>query len=169
MLRKDLCEILQKHISWLKGESFTKADLREAYLRGANLREAYLREANLREANLRGANLRGADLQTTKLRSIIFDANTLFPSCNIVLLANWGSVEDDLTSDLMNYDASNYLFPELFHKWANGSEKCPYANYQFSRSCNFDENEDLWKPERPLRTALSLVTELLETYCDKEK
>jgi len=49
-------------------ESFYRANLRGADLRGANLRGADLRGANLRGANLIGANLRGANLIGANLR-----------------------------------------------------------------------------------------------------
>ena len=85
---KNLNEILEKHLKWLRNEDGGElANLRGANLYGANLRganlyeanlyeadlyeadlyEADLYEANLRGADLRGANLRGADLRGANL------------------------------------------------------------------------------------------------------
>ena len=67
---KNLNEILEKHLKWLRDEyGGERADLREA-----DLREADLRGANLRGANLRGANLRGANIELTLL-------NKFYPIC----------------------------------------------------------------------------------------
>ena len=60
----ELEKIIEEHKLYLTsfGEEGTKADLRDADLRGANLLDANLRGADLRDADLCGANLRGADL-----------------------------------------------------------------------------------------------------------
>ncbi|GAA6306790.1 pentapeptide repeat-containing protein [Flavonifractor plautii] len=68
----DLKKILDEHLLWLNGEGGSRANLRDANLRGADLSGANLRGANLRDANLRGAdlsgvNLRGADLSGADL------------------------------------------------------------------------------------------------------
>lgn len=61
MTTKELQEILDKHMKWLKGEDGgERANLRGADLRGADLSSADLRGADLRGANLYGADLRGA-------------------------------------------------------------------------------------------------------------
>ena len=86
---KNLNEILEKHLKWLRDEyggeranlrgadlyeanlrraDLYEADLYEADLYGADLRGADLRGANLYGADLRGANLRGADLYEANLR-----------------------------------------------------------------------------------------------------
>ncbi|EIW5931210.1 pentapeptide repeat-containing protein [Salmonella enterica] len=69
----DLSKILEEHKVWITSmhESGSRADLRDADLRGANLRDADLRGANLRDADLCGADLRDADLRGANLR----DAN----------------------------------------------------------------------------------------------
>ncbi|EBP2487408.1 pentapeptide repeat-containing protein [Salmonella enterica] len=65
----DLSKILEEHKVWITSmrESGSRADLRDADLRGADLRDAYLRGADLRDADLRGADLRGADLRDANL------------------------------------------------------------------------------------------------------
>ncbi|EJH7526114.1 pentapeptide repeat-containing protein [Salmonella enterica] len=65
----DLSKILEEHKVWITSmrESGSRADLRDANLRGADLRDANLRGADLRDANLRDANLRGADLRGANL------------------------------------------------------------------------------------------------------
>ena len=61
---KELKEILDKHIRWLRqdgvGWEDLRADLRWADLQGADLSRANLRGADLYGANLYGANLYGA-------------------------------------------------------------------------------------------------------------
>ena len=76
MTAKDIKDILDKHLKWLKDEdggeraNLCGANLRDADLRGANLRGANLRGANLRGANLRDADLRGANLRDADLRGV---------------------------------------------------------------------------------------------------
>ncbi|HDL7128103.1 TPA: pentapeptide repeat-containing protein [Yersinia enterocolitica] len=66
----DLNKILGEHKIWVESyrENGSRANLRDANLRGANLRDADLRGADLRGANLRDADLRGADLRGADLR-----------------------------------------------------------------------------------------------------
>ncbi|EDQ0504920.1 pentapeptide repeat-containing protein [Salmonella enterica subsp. enterica serovar Mbandaka] len=65
----DLSKILEEHKVWITSmrESGSRANLRDADLRGANLCGANLRDADLCGANLRGANLRDADLRDANL------------------------------------------------------------------------------------------------------
>ena len=62
MNKKELDEILDKHLKWLHNEK----DGERANLSGADLRYADLRDADLRDADLSGANLSGADLRDAK-------------------------------------------------------------------------------------------------------
>ncbi|EDI0157926.1 pentapeptide repeat-containing protein [Salmonella enterica subsp. enterica serovar Panama] len=71
----DLSKILEEHKVWITSmrESGSRANLRDANLRGADLRDANLCDANLRganlcDANLCDANLRGANLCDANLR-----------------------------------------------------------------------------------------------------
>ncbi|EGK2514456.1 pentapeptide repeat-containing protein [Salmonella enterica] len=66
----DLSKILEEHKVWITSmrESGSRADLRDADLRGADLRDADLCGADLRDADLRGADLRDADLRGADLR-----------------------------------------------------------------------------------------------------
>ncbi|ELY5941219.1 pentapeptide repeat-containing protein [Cronobacter malonaticus] len=66
----ELSKILDEHKVWVTsfGENGSKANLRDANLRGANLCGADLRDANLRDANLRDADLRDANLRDADLR-----------------------------------------------------------------------------------------------------
>jgi len=135
-----LNEVLDLHKKWLDDKpDGMKANLQGANLQGANLQWADLREANLHRANLRGAdlhraNLRGADLQWADL-----------PPVTMILLCSWGKVNDDLTLDLMRWDAWNHSNgQEAFDTWVK-TDKCPYDAEQFQRAANFRENKDLWK------------------------
>jgi hypothetical protein len=125
--------------------------LRGADLRGADLREANLRGADLHEANLYGADLREADL----------------PAPTIVLLASWGSLSDDLTLELMRYDASCYPSPAAFDLWATGSGPCPYENCKVTRAALFTEKRELWSPGPSLRP-YDLMVRVLKEKCKWE-
>ena len=70
MEKKELDEILEKHVMWLNKNGGERAVLRKADLRGAGLSDTILREANLREAVLRRADLRGANLEGANLREV---------------------------------------------------------------------------------------------------
>jgi hypothetical protein len=69
----ELKSVLDKHLAWLIGKpdgsraNLRDADLRGADLYGANLRGADLYGANLRDADLYGANLYGANLYGANL------------------------------------------------------------------------------------------------------
>jgi hypothetical protein len=66
---KELKEILEKHLKWLRGGSDDeRANLDGANLDGANLDGANLDGASLRGVNLGGASLRWADLRWADLR-----------------------------------------------------------------------------------------------------
>lgn len=68
MTQTELNEVVRLHVMWLCGEEggeradLSRADLREANLRGVDLSRADLREADLRGADLRRANFSGADI-----------------------------------------------------------------------------------------------------------
>ncbi|HIE3985908.1 TPA: pentapeptide repeat-containing protein [Serratia marcescens] len=65
----ELRKILDEHKLWVTSlrESGSRANLRDANLRGANLRDADLCGANLCDADLCGADLRGANLRDANL------------------------------------------------------------------------------------------------------
>ncbi|EKH3383458.1 pentapeptide repeat-containing protein [Salmonella enterica] len=74
----DLSKILEEHKVWITSmhESGSRADLRDADLRGTNLRDADLRGADLRDADLYDADLRGANLYDADLRGAnLYDAD----------------------------------------------------------------------------------------------
>src|SRR5258708_6888658 len=119
------------------GADLRSADLRSADLRGADLRSADLRGANLWDADLRGANLRSADLRSADLRG----AN--LPSPQTVLAALWGTLSEQLTADLMEYDAGSHPDRNAFQKWSDGGP-CPYNDAKVQRAANFTENKKLW-------------------------
>ena len=62
MQASELKEILDQHKLWIDGKGGSRANLKNADLRGANLEDADLTGANLWGANLSGADLTGADL-----------------------------------------------------------------------------------------------------------
>ena len=69
MEASELKAILEQHRLWLAGKGGSRADLKNADLRGANLEDADLTGANLYRANLTGANLRDAYLTGANLGS----------------------------------------------------------------------------------------------------
>ena len=136
-----------------EGAETNKADLGGADLSWADLRGADLSWANLREADLRGADLGGADLSRANLIGI---------PAPIVLLAQWGTLPDALTLDLMRYDAANHPKPERFSRWASGGP-CPYAGLSIARAANFQERRGLIKADflsLPVKSAWELACEL---------
>ena len=68
MTKKEIKEILDKHLKWLRGDDGgSRANLSGANLSGANLSGANLYVADLSGANLSGANLYVADLSGANL------------------------------------------------------------------------------------------------------
>ena len=116
---------------------------------GANLSGANLSGADLRGADLRSANLSGADLRSANL-----------PAPTMMLLADWGRLSDDLTTDLMNFDAACHGDPKKFDVWAAGGA-CPYGEVHYQRAANFVESRDLWDPSRPLVRPWDLMMRVL--------
>jgi len=138
MTPDNLQSILYAHAKWLRGDGGERADLYRAYLRGANLGGA----------DLRGADLRGADL----------------PSPTMVLLASWETVSDDLTRDLMRFDAACHpVGAKAFTAWANGGP-CPYGDVRVQRAANFTERKECWSPGKPPRPYL-LMARVLDECC----
>ena len=151
-----------------------RANLSGVDLSGVDLRGANLYESDLRGANLRGANLYGAKLYRAKLRGVgLYRANryqAALPAPTMVLLAEWGICSDELTTDLMLYDASNHENPLAFDTWADGGS-CPFAHVGYQRSANFREDKKLWPGWDPTRvkSAYQLMCALInEKCCNKE-
>jgi hypothetical protein len=119
----------------LSGADLRGADLRDADLSGANLRGADLRDADLSGANLSGAYLSGAYLSGAYL-----------PAPTMILLANWGTLSDDLCRIAMRFDAANHADPTAFNRWKE-TGKCPYKETKYQRCVNFNASCDLWNPE----------------------
>jgi len=147
----------------LRGANLWGANLRGANLWGANLRGANLGGTNLREANLRGANLWGTNLGGANLRGAnLWGAdftNTILPPPTLLLLCNWGRVSDELTTELMRYDATNHPHPHKFQEWADGGG-CPY-NRGFPRVAHFQECRECWKSGKA-KSARELVLMLFK-------
>jgi hypothetical protein len=81
--------------------------------------------------------LQSADLRYADLRSAILPAPT------IVLLANWGSVSEQLCADLMEYDSWIHGNREAFNEFAR-TGKCPYNGHGECRAANFPESKTIW-------------------------
>ena len=155
---------LDLHLKWLHGETGgERADLSYTDLISANLHYADLRSADLRSADLRSANLRSADLSSANLSSADLSYADL-PAPTMLLLAAWYSVSAELTLKLMRYDAANHPEPDKFDEWAKGGN-CPYADVKWQRCANFQENIELWKPGKTIKSALELVMML---FAEKE-
>jgi hypothetical protein len=131
----------------LEGANLRSANLEGANLEGANLEGANLWSANLEGANLRSANLEGANLEGANLEGANLEGANL-PSPAEVLSARWGELSDELTADLMRYDAFFHPNPEAFTKWATGGP-CPFTDLKIQRAAHFTENKKLWVPGPP--------------------
>lgn len=66
----NLEKILADHALWLRGDGGTRADLRNASLRGAPLHNVDLRYASLSNVDLSHARLIGADLRSARLSNV---------------------------------------------------------------------------------------------------
>ena len=151
----------------LKGATLDGANLNGATLYGANLYGATLDGANLYGAtldgaNLDGANLKGATLYGANLKGANLDLLHIPPP--VLLLADWGTVSDDLCRDLMRYDAANHPDGDAaFDGWKK-TGKCPYESTHWLRSANFYERRELWIPGQA-PSALELCERLIAEKC----
>jgi len=131
--------------------SYTYDELRAILGRHA----AWLRgEPGGSHADLRDAVLSGASL---------FGASLVAPT--VLLLAWWGPVSDELCADLMVWDAANHPDPSAFDDWASGSGGCPYDGVSVQRAAYFEEQRDLWDPDRPVRRPYDLMVDLIREKC----
>ena len=92
---------------------------------------------------VRSANLYGADLSPT-----------------MVLLAIWGELSEQLTADLMLFDASAHPDQAAFQRWADGGP-CPYEGIKVQRAANFKESKKLWGTGKP-DTIYNLMVRVLK-------
>jgi uncharacterized protein YjbI with pentapeptide repeats len=144
--------------AYLQWANLYRADLYGAHLQGAHLQKADLRRANLYGANLQGANLYGAEFYGANLTGVQ-NINPL-----MVLSANWRYLElsQQLTVELMRFDASNLPDGnELFDEWSQAGE-CPYGHGSFVRAIEFRERRYWWSPgqaKSPLELLLMLFEE----------
>jgi len=156
-----------KEYSIEPGADLSGANLIDADLRGADLSCADLIYANLRCADLRGADLSCADLRGANLScAYLFGADlcsAFLPSPTMMLIANWGKVSNNLTVDLMRYDASCHPDPTAFDRWAASDDgPCPYNDVKIQRACYFDEQRILWSPgpsKRPYDLMVAVIRE----------
>jgi hypothetical protein len=172
--QEQINEAIRKHRLWMEdveggeratliganliGATLIGANLIGATLIGANLSDANLSGANLSDANLSGANLSGANLGGANLS----DAN--LPPPQMVLLAYWGDVGDELCTELMRYDcASHPTGSAAFAKWAESGE-CPYNGQRVQRAARFQERRALWSPG-PSLGAYELMARVLDEKC----
>ena len=139
--------------AYLQGANLQGADLQGADLQGANLQGANLRGANLQGAYLQGANLQGADLWGADLQGAKY-------SILSALRAYWDHLSDNLTLELMRWDAIA-CGETAMTNWANG------GNYPFTdseREFYFHEKKELWKPGNPTMTYKELFVALCKEH-----
>ena len=82
----------------------------------------------------------------------------------MILLAFWGNVSDELTQDLMRWNAEGHPNPKAFSVWAKGRE-CPYNNVSWERAANFQEKSYLWKATGKKLRSYDLAIRLLKEKC----
>jgi hypothetical protein len=153
----------------LENTKLARCNLSCVDLGRANLNNAYLGYSNFSGAYLKGASLVGANLSETVLNGVFLAdvdlTGAALPSPTMMLLANWGRVSDELTRDLMNYDAFCHPKPERFDNWAK-SGPCPYSfpdkELAVQRAAVFSENPKLWDPSAPLQRPYDLMIRLLK-------
>ena len=147
------------------GTNFAGSNLRYANLTRANLTVANFNGTSLFKANLTGANLRGASFARTNLYGADL-TGALLPSPLMVLQCHWGTCSDELTVELMRYDAANHPDPGAFDAWAADPNpgQCPYRNCVAARAVDFNEMSELWSPG-PAKSALELMNMLLKEHC----
>jgi len=150
----------------LRGANLWGANLQGANLQGANLQYASLNDANLRGANLQYASLNDASLCGANLQYAKWSLKTKWPSPTTVMLANWGDVSNELTSDLMRYDSACHPDPKAFTKWVAGGN-CPYDGVNVSRAASFNERRECWNPKSRLKRPYDLMMRLLAEKCEK--
>ena len=95
-----------------------------------------LEKAQSGDKNLRGADLRGA-------RYSVFS----------VLQSYLGELSDDLTTELMKWDAHATPTPSKFMEWKKGGE-CPAQKHL--RIANFKEDRELFRQGKPTMTLWEL-------------
>ncbi len=169
MTADEIREVIEAHRRWLQGEpdgrraDLAGADLRGANLRDVNLRGADIRGADIRDVNLRGADIRGANLRDVNLRGADIRGASL-PSPQMVLMSEWRRLSDDLTRDLMRYDAASHPEGEAaFSRWA-ADGPCPYDGCHIERAALFTEHRKLWSPGPPPRP-YELMERVLDECC----
>lgn len=79
----------------------------------------------------------------------------------------WGDCSDELTKELMRYDAANHPDPETFNLWGTHPDMCPYLTPRVSvtRVANFTERSELWSPsllEKPAKSAYELMQMIIK-------
>jgi uncharacterized protein YjbI with pentapeptide repeats len=141
--------------------NFSHANLSHATFFGANLSHTNLYHANLSHVNFSGANLSHANFSGANVKEVEWPAPTM------VLLAEWRECSDELTLELMRYDASNHLNPKSFIIWRKNN-LCPYTNENYKRCANFSERSSLITPsflKHRVQSAITLMMKLLEEKC----
>ena len=152
MVSKELNEILENHLNWLRCEGGERADLRGADLRSANFRSADLRSADLSSADLRSADLRSADLREADLHGA--DLSSANIDLLMILQTNMVNLSEELTLELMRWDAL-VCGKEKMKKWADGGS-CPFSGGGINRLFRFEESRNLWRPGKPKKNIYEL-------------
>jgi hypothetical protein len=155
----------------LSGSNLSESDLSRSDLSGSNLRWSNLRWSNLRWSNLSesdlswsdlsGSNLSGSNLTESNLsRSNLSRSNLsgAIYSLIAVLRANWYALPDDLTLELMRWDAIA-CGADAMTAWAKGG-RSPFTNKE--REFYFKEKRELWRPGKPKMNMLELWRALAE-------
>jgi uncharacterized protein YjbI with pentapeptide repeats len=140
----------------LVGAELTDSDLIDADLTATDLTTARIYNARLTRSNMTQANLRHATITAR-------GKGAQWPSPAMVLLADWGSVSDELCIELMRYEAHNHPKPELFDAWSRGGP-LPWGTSSFGRCADFSLCRWLWSPG-PAKSAYELACMVLKEKC----
>ena len=98
------------------------------------------------KTDLRGANLREAEIEFYQ-----------FPSIRLLSSFKLDNLTDDLTLEIMRWDAYAHPKPKAFDEWAKDG-KCPYKNEE--RWWHFSEKKNLWKSGNPTMRLSDLILEI---------
>jgi hypothetical protein len=120
--------------------------------------------ADLRGADLRWTDLTGATLSVTNLcRANLREASLTWARYNLhsVLQVEMGILPDDLTLELMRWDAT-VCGEEAMTSWAYHDMECPFSGTNIERLFIFREQAALWKPGPPEMNIMQLWEDVAE-------
>ncbi len=140
------CEI---NNSFLSNVDFTCCDLRNSNLVSTTFTYSCFQHADLRDVSVINCGFDRCDFKYAKL-----------PWAEKLLLANWGLVNQNLTSDLINYEMFTLGRRMAFEDWAKDTERYPILPND--RLINFLPDKTLYRPDRKINSSGQLINRLFK-------